>query len=74
MLSIIQICELVTDEAGMKGHLIASTGGKGGTGKSTFAVLLALKLSKRGEKVVLCDCDVECPNDYLLLNLSLIHI
>jgi len=58
----------VTDESGMKGHLIASTGGKGGTGKSTFAVLLALKLSKRGEKVVLCDCDVECPNDYLLLN------
>ena len=52
----------------MKEHLIASTGGKGGTGKSTFAVLLALKRSKEGEKVVLCDSDVECPNDYLLLN------
>lgn len=52
----------------MKERLIASTGGKGGTGKSTFAVLLALKLSNDGEKVVLCDCDVECPNDYLLLN------
>ena len=52
----------------MKEHLIASTGGKGGTGKSTFAVLLALKRSKEGEKVVLCDGDVECPNDYLLLN------
>ena len=48
--------------------MIASTGGKGGTGKSTFAVLLTFKLSERGKKVVLCDCDVECPNDYLLLN------
>ena len=47
--------------------MIASTGGKGGTGKSTFAVLLALKLSLQKEKVLLCDCDVECPNDYLLL-------
>ncbi len=46
---------------------IAITGGKGGTGKSTFAVLLALDLIKKGKKVILCDCDVECPNDYLLL-------
>lgn len=52
--------------------MVASTGGKGGTGKSTFAVLLALKLSNQGEKVVLCDCDVECPNDYLLLNEELL--
>lgn len=48
-------------------RLIASTGGKGGTGKSTFAILLAVKLSKEKRKVLLCDCDVECPNDYLLL-------
>ena len=46
---------------------IAITGGKGGTGKSTFAVLLALDLIKKGKKVVLADCDVECPNDYLIL-------
>jgi len=52
--------------------LIASTGGKGGTGKSTFAVLLVLKLSNEGKKVVLCDCDVECPNDYLLLNQEIV--
>jgi MinD superfamily P-loop ATPase len=52
----------------MKGRMVASTGGKGGTGKSTFAILLAIKLSNDGEKVVLCDCDVECPNDYLLLD------
>lgn len=49
---------------------IASTGGKGGTGKSTFAILLAFKLSKE-KKVVLCDLDVECPNDHLILNQKL---
>ncbi|HID91135.1 TPA: hypothetical protein EYP44_04165 [Candidatus Bathyarchaeota archaeon] len=52
-------------------RLIASTGGKGGTGKSTYAVLLALKLSGQGSRVLLCDCDVECPNDYLLLGREL---
>lgn len=52
-------------------RLVASTGGKGGTGKSTFAVLYALKLSKEGKKVLLCDCDVECPNDHLLLGVKL---
>ena len=46
---------------------IAITGGKGGTGKSTFSILLASNLAKKGKRVVLCDCDVECPNDYLLL-------
>ena len=46
---------------------IAITGGKGGVGKSTVAVLLANKLLEEGKKVILCDCDVECPNDYLLL-------
>ena len=51
--------------------IIASTGVKGGVGKTTFAVLYALKLAKEGKKVVLCDCDVECPNICLLLNQKL---
>ena len=46
---------------------IAISGGKGGTGKSTFSILLANKLKKEGKKVILCDCDIECPNDYLIL-------
>jgi len=50
---------------------IGITGGKGGTGKSTVAVLTANKLVKEGKIVVVCDCDVECPNDYLLLGESL---
>lgn len=51
--------------------ILASTGGKGGVGKSTFAILLAFKLNKQGKKVVLADLDVECPNDYLLLDQKL---
>lgn len=51
--------------------ILVSTGGKGGTGKSTFAVLLSTKLSKQSKKVVLCDCDVECPNLHLLVDREL---
>lgn len=50
---------------------ISITGGKGGTGKSTSAVLWARKLAEEGKKVILCDCDIECPNDYLLLQQEL---
>lgn len=50
---------------------IAITGGKGGTGKSTYAVLLANRLIGQNKKVVLVDCDVECPNIYLLLGQKL---
>ncbi len=46
---------------------IAITGGKGGVGKSTVAVLKAEQFVKRKKRIILCDCDVECPNDYLLL-------
>ncbi|MCD6371471.1 MAG: ATP-binding protein [Candidatus Aenigmarchaeota archaeon] len=51
--------------------IVASTGGKGGTGKSTFAILFSFKLVKEGNRIVLCDLDIECPNDYLLLNQEL---
>ena len=51
--------------------IIAISGGKGGVGKSTIAVLLANRFAKKGKKVILCDCDVECPNDYLLLGQKL---
>jgi MinD superfamily P-loop ATPase len=50
---------------------IGITGGKGGTGKSTVSILLANKLVKEGKKIILGDCDVECPNDYLLLGKKL---
>ncbi len=50
---------------------IAVSGGKGGTGKSTVAVLMANRFVEKGKRVILCDCDVECPNDYLLLGQKL---
>ncbi|MBN2015219.1 4Fe-4S binding protein [Candidatus Dojkabacteria bacterium] len=49
---------------------IAVTGGKGGTGKSTFSILFALKEISRRKKVLLVDCDVECPNDYIILGIK----
>lgn len=50
---------------------IAITGGKGGVGKSTVAILLANKLRSEDKSVILCDCDVECPNLHLLLGVNL---
>jgi len=51
--------------------IVGVSGVKGGVGKSTFAVLLALELNERGKKVLLVDADVEAPNDHLLLNKKL---
>ncbi len=47
--------------------VITVASGKGGTGKTTFAVNLAYALAGRGENVRLLDCDVEEPNDHLFV-------
>ncbi len=47
--------------------VITVASGKGGTGKTTFAVNLAYALAQRGENVRLLDCDVEEPNDHLFV-------
>jgi len=47
--------------------ILAVASGKGGTGKTTFAVNLAYTLARRGENVRLLDCDVEEPNDHLFV-------
>jgi MinD superfamily P-loop ATPase len=46
---------------------IAIASGKGGTGKTTVAVNLALTLLAQGETVTLLDADVEAPNAHLFL-------
>lgn len=48
--------------------IITIASGKGGTGKTTFAVNLAYALSGAGKNVRLLDCDVEEPNDHLFVN------
>lgn len=47
-------------------EIIGVTGGKGGTGKSSFALLLTNELLSQNKKLVLVDADVECPNLYLI--------
>lgn len=46
---------------------LAVASGKGGTGKTTVAVNLAVTAARSGRKVQLLDCDVEAPNAHLFL-------
>ena len=51
-------------------HFIAVSSGKGGVGKSTVAVNLAVALAKTGAKVGLLDCDVYGPDIPMMMGLS----
>ncbi len=46
---------------------IAVASGKGGTGKTTVAVNIALTMARRGVTTVFADCDVEEPNGHIFL-------
>jgi MinD superfamily P-loop ATPase len=47
---------------------IAVASGKGGTGKTTVAVSLAVELASRGERSSYIDFDVEAPNGHIFLS------
>jgi len=49
---------------------IAISGGKGGIGKSLISSNLAF-ISAEKQKTLLADCDTECPNDHVVLNVKL---
>lgn len=52
------------------GHIVAVGSGKGGVGKTTVAVNLAIALAKQGHRVGLLDADVYGPNVPLMLGSS----
>jgi ATP-binding protein involved in chromosome partitioning len=51
-------------------NIIAIASGKGGVGKSTLAVNLALALTKMGTKVGLMDADIYGPNTHTMLGVD----
>ena len=62
--------ELRTPDSGAPVQVIAVTGGKGGTGKTSVAVNLATALAQSGRKTMLLDGDLGLSNCDVLLGLT----
>jgi MinD superfamily P-loop ATPase len=54
--------------------IIAVTGGKGGTGKTTVAVNLTIALKNKGQHIMLVDTDVDSPTTAIVLGAELKNV
>ena len=53
----------------MPGNVVAVSSGKGGVGKTSLTVNLAVALAARGKKVLVCDADLGLANVDISLGL-----
>lgn len=63
------VLQLIMNELSKSPHVIAITGGKGGVGKTSIAINLAIALSRTGSKVCLFDGDTSLANINVMLGL-----
>lgn len=62
--------KLLSQKLGRIKRRIGVYSGKGGVGKTTVAVNLAVMLAQEGENVALFDCDIDCPNVTRVLRIT----
>jgi ATP-binding protein involved in chromosome partitioning len=60
----------ITEHMGKVRHKIAVYSGKGGVGKTTVAVNLAVTLAAQGERTGVLDADIDCPNLVKAMNVE----
>ncbi len=60
----------ISDQLGKIKNRIGVYSGKGGVGKTTVAVNLAVMLAQEGASVAIFDCDIDCPNVTRVLRIS----